>query len=64
MVFIKLVRALGIGLAAGLACHLLYSACKKNVAARQRGQTGSTRRKYVESSVIEKKDQAPDKEES
>lgn len=54
MLFIKLVRVLGIGIAAGLVCHLLYSAGKKSITA---GQQNRSARKYVESSVIEKKDE-------
>lgn len=63
MFFIKLVRVLGAGVAAGLICHLLYSAGKKNAAARQQSKS-SSHRKYVESSVIEKKDERSGKENS
>ena len=64
MVFIKLVRVLGIGVAAALACHLLYAAGKKSFTTRPHGRDGKEHRKYVESTVIEKKDQTADKENS
>ncbi len=66
MIFIKLVRVLGAGLVAGLICHLLYSAGKKSIATKQRRQTSGTRRKFVRSSVIEKRDETSesDKENS
>ncbi|MEA3224778.1 MAG: hypothetical protein U9Q07_02425 [Planctomycetota bacterium] len=64
MIFINLVRVLGAGLAAGLICHLLYSAGKKNMTTRPRGQDGKEHRKYVESSIIEKKDETSDQENS
>ena len=59
MNFLILVRALGIGVAAGLICNLLYSAGKKRMKTGQQSKSGS-RRKYVESSVIEKKDEPPE----
>jgi len=64
VLFIKLVRILGAGVAAGLILHLLYSAGKKSMTSRQRGPGGKEHRKYVESSVIEKKGQTSDKENS
>lgn len=64
MIFIKLVRVLGIVLAAGLVCHLLYSAARKSLTTGPRRQNGKTRRKYVESSVVEKKDETPEQENS
>ena len=64
MIFIKLVRVLGAGLAAGLICHLLYSAVKKSMTTRPHTQDGKGHRKYVESSVIEKKDETSDEEDS
>ena len=64
MVFIKLVRFLGVAVAAGLICHLLYSAGKKSITSRPRGQDGKEHRKYVESSVIEKEDETADEENS
>ena len=64
VLFIKLVRILGAGVAAGLICHLLYSAGKKSMTSRQHGQLGKEHRKYVESSVIEKKGETPGKEDS
>ena len=62
MLFIKLVRVLGTAVAAGLICHLLYSATKKSMTTRPHGQGGKEHRKHVESTVIEKKDETPDKE--
>lgn len=59
MNFLILVRALGIGVAAGLVCNLLYSAAKKRMNTGQQSKSGSGR-KYVESSVIEKKDEPPE----
>ena len=64
MVFIKLVRIVGAGLAAGLICHLLCSAAKKSMARRPHGKGGKARRKYVESSVVEKKDKASESDEN
>ena len=66
MIFIKLVRIVGAGLAAGLICHLLCSAAKKSMATRPHGKGGKAHRKYVESSVVEKKDKTsePDKNNS
>ena len=57
VLFIKLIRVLAAVLAIGLICHLLFSAGKKS---------GSTRRhrKFVRSSVIEKKDETSDEENS
>ncbi len=57
MLFIKLVRVLGVGIAAGLICHLLYSAGKKGMTTRPRDQDGKGHRKYVESSVVDKPDE-------
>lgn len=54
MIFIKLIRIFGIAIAAGLIYHLLHSAGKKRMTTGQQDKSGS-RRKYVESSVIEKK---------
>ena len=62
MNFLILVRALGIGVAAGLVCNLLYSAAKKRMNTGQQNKSGSGR-KYVESSVIEKKDEPPESDE-
>jgi hypothetical protein len=56
VIFIKLVRLLGAGLAAGLICHLLCSAAKKSMATRPGRKGGKAHTKYVESSVIEEKD--------
>ncbi len=64
MLFIKLVRVLVVGIAAGLICHLLYTAGKKGMATHPRGQDGKRHRKYVESSVIDKKDEPSDREDS
>jgi hypothetical protein len=64
VIFIKLVRVLGVGVAAGLIYHLLYSAGKKSMTTRPHGQGGKEHRKYVESTVIEKKDRTADKENS
>ena len=64
MIFIKLVRVLGAGLAAGLICHLLYSVGKKSMTARPHRQDAKEHRKYVESSVIGEQDETPDKENS
>ena len=57
MIFIKLIRVLAAVLAIGLICHLLFSAGKKRESTR-RG------RKFVKSSVLEKQDETPDKENS
>ena len=64
MIFIKLVRVLGAGVAVGLILHLLYSAGKKSMATRRNGRGGKEHRKYVESSVIENKDETSDKDNS
>jgi len=64
VLFIKLVRILGAGVAAGLICHLLYSAARKNTATRQNGRDGKEHRKYVESSVVEGKGETSGKENS
>jgi len=64
VIFIKLVRVLGAGLAIGLICHLLYSAARKSTATRQNGRDGKEHRKYVESSVIDDKDETSDKDNS
>ena len=61
MNFLILVRALGLGVAAGLVCNLLYSIGKKRMTTGQQNKSDS-RRKYVESSVIEKKDEPPESE--
>jgi hypothetical protein len=50
----------GAGLAAGLICHLLCSAAKKSMVTRPGRKDGKTHRKYVESSVIEKKKETPE----
>jgi len=60
VIFIKLVRLLGAGLAAGLICHLLCSAAKRSMTTRPHGKGGKAHRKYVESSVVEKKDKGSD----
>jgi hypothetical protein len=60
VLFIKLVRVLGAGVAAGLTFHLLYTVGKKSMTTRQGRQGDRDHRKYVESSVIEKPDN-PDK---
>jgi hypothetical protein len=53
---------LGIAVAAGLIYHLLRSTGKKRMTTGRQDKSGS-RRKYVESSVIDKKDETePDKE--
>ena len=57
VIFIKLIRVLAAVLAIGLICHLLFSAGKKS------GSTGR-RRKFVKSSVIEKKDETGHEENS
>ena len=59
MIFIKLIKVLAAVFAIGLIIHLLFSAGKKSKSTR-RG------RKFVKSSVIEKKDETPesDKENS
>jgi len=57
VIFIKLFRVLAAVLAIGLICHLLFSAGKKS------GSTGR-RRKFVKSSVIKKKGETPDEENS
>ncbi len=62
MLFIKLVRVLGIGVAAGLICHLLYTVGRKGMTTRPRGQEGKEHRKYVESSVVDKKGEPSDRE--
>ncbi len=64
MIVINLVRVLGAGVAAGLICHLLYSAGKKSMTTRPHGPGGKEHRKYVESTVIEKKDETADEEDS
>jgi hypothetical protein len=64
VIFIKLVRVLGAGVAVGLILHLLYSAGKKSMATRRNGQSGKEHRKYVESSVVENKDETSDKDNS
>ncbi len=64
VIFIKLIRILAVVLAIGLVCHLLYSAGKKSTATRQRRQGGKERRKFVKSSVIEKKNETSDKKNS
>ncbi len=56
MIFIRLIRILGILIAAGLIYHLLRSAGKKKVTTGRQGKNGS-RKKYVESSVIDNKDE-------
>ncbi len=56
MIFIKLIKVLAAILAIGLICHLLFSASKKSKSTRER-------RKFVKSSVIEKKDETPESEE-
>ena len=58
MLFIKLIRVLGTGLAVGLICHLLYSAGKKSIMTRPHRKDSKAHRKYVESSVIEKQDKS------
>jgi hypothetical protein len=64
--FIKLIRVLAVVGVVGLICYLLSSAARKNATARQRRQEGKAHRKFVESSVIEKKDETSesDKENS
>ena len=64
MLLIKLVRVLGVGVAAGLVCHLLYSAGKKSMTTLPRGRAGKEYRKYVESTVIDKPGETSDKENS
>ena len=56
MIFIKLIKVLTAVLAVGLIFHLLFSTGKKSESTR-RG------RKFVKSSVIEKKDGTPESEE-
>ena len=56
VLFIKLFRVLAAVLAIGLICNLLLSTGKKSQSTR-RG------RKFVRSSVIEKKDETPESEE-
>ena len=50
VLFIKLIRILPVVLAIGVICRLFYSAGKKSESTRRR-------RKFVKSSVIEKKDE-------
>ncbi len=64
MIFIKLVRLLGAGLAAGLICHLLCSAAKKSMTTRPRRKDSKAHRKFVESSVIEKQDRTGSEDKS
>ena len=64
MLLIKLVRVLGVGAAAGLVCHLLYSAGRKSMSTRPRGRAGTKHRKYVESTVIDKPGETSDMENS
>ena len=64
MIFIKLIRVVGAGLAAGLICHLLCSAAKKSMATRPGRKDGKAHRKYVESSVIEEKEETPESDEN
>jgi len=54
--FIKLIRILGIAIAAGLIYHLLRSTGKKKMTTGRQDNSGS-RRKYVESSVIDEKEE-------
>ena len=56
MIFIKLIRILGIAIAAGLIYHLLRSTGNKKMTTDRQNKSGSGR-KYVESSVIDKKDE-------
>lgn len=64
MIFIKLLRVLAFVLVFGLIYNLLRLAARAGTADRTRRQNGKTRRKYVESSVIEKKDEPPEQEKS
>jgi hypothetical protein len=54
--FIKLIRILGIAIAAGLIYHLLRSMGRKRMTTGRQNKSGS-RRKYVESSVVDDKDE-------
>lgn len=56
MIFIKLIKVLAAALAIGLIIHLLFSTGKKSKSTREH-------RKFVKSSVIEKKDETPESEE-
>jgi len=57
VIFIKLIRILAAVLAIGLICHLFYSAGKKS-------ESTGRRRKFVKSSVIEKKDETGSEDKS
>ena len=59
MIFIKLIRILGIAIVVGLLYLLVRSAGKKKMSTGQQNKSGS-RRKYVESSVVDKKDEPPE----
>ena len=62
MIFVKLIRVLAAVLAIWLICHLLYCLGKKNRMVRQNTQAdaGHSNRKFVQSSVIEEKNEADD----
>jgi len=64
VIFIKLFRVLTAVLAIGLICHLLCSVAKKNMTTRPRKKDSKADRKFVESSVIERKDETPESEEN
>ena len=64
MILIKLFRVLAAVLAIGLVCHLLCSAAKKSMTARPRKKDSKAHRKFVESSVIKRKDETPESEEN
>jgi hypothetical protein len=56
VIFIKLIKVLAAVLAIGLIIHLLFSTGKK-------GKSTRRSRKFVKSSVLEKKDETPESEE-
>ena len=56
MIFIKLIKVLAAIFAIGLIFHLLFSTGKKSKSTRRD-------RKFVKSSVLEKKDETPESEE-
>jgi len=64
VILIKLFRVLAAVLAIGLVCHLLCIAAKKSMTARPRKKDSKADRKFVESSVIERKDETPESEEN
>jgi len=66
VIFVKLIRILAVILATWLIFHTLHWLRGKNVKARtmRQGDNGHTRRKSVESRIVEKANQPDDKAQS